>query len=342
MATDELQTLEKQGLEELNTCGDEAALRGWNSKYLSEKGLWKAAFGKLNTLPKEQKKAFGEEANRVKKSLSDAYDKAIAEDKEKKLLASLTANPLDVTLPGRTRPRGRLHPATQILRQIYAIFAELGFQVYRTREIETDEMNFELLNMPAHHPARDMWDTFFTTTPGVVLRTHTSPGQIHVMREAAGKPIRVILPGMCYRNEAISTRSEIQFYQVEGLVVGAGVTMADLKGTISAFARRMFGPERQVRIRSSYFPFTEPSIEVDIDWPKDDPNRDRLTKGTGWLEILGAGMVHPNVLKAGGYDPAKVTGFAFGMGPQRMLMLKHAIDDIRLFWQNDLRFLRQF
>jgi phenylalanyl-tRNA synthetase alpha chain len=280
--------------------------------------------------------------NKLKTLLTEKYDKALAEAKEAALQASLTANPLDVTLPGRGRPRGRLHPATQILRQIYTIFADLGFQVYRTREVETDEMNFEFLNMPAHHPARDMWDTFFTTTPGVVLRTHTSPGQIHVMRESAGKPIRVILPGMCYRNEAISTRSEIQFFQVEGLVVGEGVTMADLKGTITAFARRMFGPERQVRIRSSYFPFTEPSIEVDIDWPKDDPNRDRLTKGTGWLEILGAGMVHPNVLKAGGYDPAKVTGFAFGMGPQRMLMLKHAIDDIRLFWQNDLRFLRQF
>ncbi len=342
MATDELTLLEKQGLEELAACGEEAALRAWNGKFLGEKGLWKAAFGKLNSLPKDQKKGFGEEANRVKKTLTDAYEKALAEEKEKTLLASLTASPLDVTLPGRSRPRGRLHPATQILRQIYAIFADLGFQVYRTREVETDELNFELLNMPAHHPARDMWDTFFTTTPGVVLRTHTSPGQIHVMREAAGKPIRVILPGMCYRNEAISTRSEIQFYQVEGLVVGEGVTMADLKGTITAFARRMFGPDRQVRIRSSYFPFTEPSIEVDIDWPKDDPNRDRLTKGTGWLEILGAGMVHPNVLKAGGYDPARVTGFAFGMGPQRMLMLKHAIDDIRLFWQNDLRFLRQF
>lgn len=342
MATEELNALETQGLEELRACDDEAALRAWNAKYLGEKGLWKAAFGKLNSLPKDQKKPFGEEANRVKKSLSDEYEKALKDVKEKELQASLTSNPLDVTLPGRTRPRGRLHPATQILRQIYTIFADLGFQVYRTREVESDELNFELLNMPAHHPARDMWDTFFTTTPGVVLRTHTSPGQIHAMREAAGKPIRVILPGMCYRNEAISTRSEIQFYQVEGLVIGEGVTMADLKGTIAAFARRMFGLERQVRIRSSYFPFTEPSIEVDIDWPKDDPNRDRLTKGTGWLEILGAGMVHPNVLKAGGYDPTEVTGFAFGMGPQRMLMLKHAIDDIRLFWQNDLRFLRQF
>ena len=218
----------------------------------------------------------------------------------------------------------------------------MGFDVLRTREVETDELNFELLNMPPHHPARDMQDTFFTTTPGVLLRTHTSPGQIHAMRAAEGKPVRVILPGMCYRNEAISTRSEIQFLQVEGLVVGEGVAMSDLIGTITTFARRMFGPDRQVRVRSSYFPFTEPSIEVDIDWPADDPNRDRLTKGTGWLEILGAGMVHPRVLEAGGYDPARVTGFAFGMGPQRMLMLKRGIDDIRLFWQNDLRFLRQF
>jgi phenylalanyl-tRNA synthetase alpha chain len=342
MALDDLKALEGQALTHLQQATDEAALRTWNTQYFGDNGLMKAAMGQLGRLPKDQKAAYGAEANRVKGALTAAYEAALAAAKERSLQESLTKNPLDVTLPGRARSRGRLHPATQILRQIYAIFADLGFQVYRTREVETDEMNFEHLNMPAHHPARDMWDTFFTTTPGVVLRTHTSPGQIHVMREAAGKPIRVILPGMCYRNEAISTRSEIQFFQVEGLVVGEGVTMADLKGTITAFARRMFGPERQVRIRSSYFPFTEPSIEVDIDWPKDDPNRDRLTKGTGWLEILGAGMVHPNVLRAGGYDPEKVTGFAFGMGPQRMLMLKHAIDDIRLFWQNDLRFLRQF
>jgi len=338
----ELKSLEAQGLEALRTCVTETSLREWNTHYFGDKGLVKAALGKLGTIPKDEKKVYGQEVNRIKDALSGAYDAALAVAKEAALQLSLTANPLDVTLPGRTRPRGRLHPATQILRQINAIFGDLGFQVYRTREVETDELNFEFLNMPAHHPARDMWDTFFTTTPGVVLRTHTSPGQIHVMREAAGKPIRVILPGMCYRNEAISTRSEIQFYQVEGLVIGEGVTMADLKGTITAFARRMFGPDRQVRIRSSYFPFTEPSIEVDIDWPKDDPNHDRMTKGTGWLEIMGAGMVHPNVLRAGGYDPAKVTGFAFGMGPQRMLMLKHGIDDIRLFWQNDLRFLRQF
>ncbi len=341
-ATDELKTLESQGLAELQACADETALRAWNTKYFGDKGLMKAALSGIGQVPKDQRAAFGQEANRVKVALTGAYESALAAAKEKALEASLTASPLDVTLPGRPRTRGRLHPATQVLRQITAVFADMGFQVYRSREVESERYNFEFLNMPEHHPARDMWDTFFTTTPGVVLRTHTSPGQIHVMRESAPNPVRVILPGMCYRNEAISTRSEIQFHQVEGLVIGEGVTMADLKGTITAFARRMFGPERQVRIRSSYFPFTEPSIEVDIDWPKDDPNRDRLTKGTGWLEIMGAGMVHPTVLRHGGYDPDKVTGFAFGMGPQRMLMLKHAIDDIRLFWQNDQRFLRQF
>ncbi len=341
-AANELSVLETQALTALRECRDEVSLRVWNTQYFGEKGLVKAALAQLATIPKDQRGVYGKEVNRIKEELTKAYDAALDEAKEQALQLSLSGSPLDVTLPGRMRPKGGLHPATQILRQIYSIFADLGFQVYRTREIETDELNFEFLNMPAHHPARDMWDTFFTTTPGVLLRTHTSPGQIHVMREAAGKPIRVILPGMCYRNEAISTRSEIQFHQVEGLVIGEGVTMADLKGTITAFARRMFGTSRQVRIRSSYFPFTEPSIEVDIDWPKEDPNRDRLTKGTGWLEILGAGMVHPSVLRAGGYDPAKVTGFAFGMGPQRMLMLKHAIDDIRLFWQNDMRFLAQF
>lgn len=337
-----LSALETAGLAELAACPDEPALRAWNTKYFGDSGQMKAAMKGLAAVPKDQRAKYGQEANRVKVSLETAYADALSQAKEAALVASLTANPLDVTLPGRPVPRGRLHPATQILREVTRICADMGFEVYRTREVETDELNFELLNMPEHHPARDMWDTFFTTTPGVVLRTHTSPGQIHVMRASAPNPIRVILPGMCYRNEAISTRSEIQFAQVEGLVVGEGVTMADLKGTLTTFARRLFGPERQVRIRSSYFPFTEPSIEVDIDWPADDPNRDRLTKGTGWLEILGAGMVHPTVLRNGGYDPARVTGFAFGMGPQRMLMLKRAIDDIRLFWGNDLRFLGQF
>jgi len=340
--TAELLELEKRALIELQTCVDEAALRLWHTKYFGDKGLMAAALKKIGTLPPPERKGFGQEANRVKQVLTEAYDQRSAQFKESALLARLNENPIDVSLPGRSIQHGRLHVATKIMREIYGIFADMGFQIYRTREVEDDLNNFEYLNMPPHHPARDMWDTFHTTTPGVLLRTHTSPGQIHVMKEFCPRPIRAVLPGMCYRYEAITTRSEIQFEQVEGLVIGPSVTMADLKGTITAFARRLFGQERQIRIRSSYFPFTEPSIEVDIDWPNEDPNADRLTKGTGWLEIMGAGMIHPVVLRHGGYDPDQVSGFAFGMGPQRITMLKYAIDDIREFWKNDLRFLQQF
>ncbi len=338
----DLADLEQRAVTELAACSDEAALRGWNHKYFGKAGELALALRRIGEVPPADRKVYGQEANRVKEALTLKYDEALVAEQERGLTKSLTENPLDVTLPGRPQSPGRLHLATQVLRRIYAIFADLGFQVYRSREVESDENNFELLNMPPHHPARDMWDTFHTTTPGVLLRTHTSPGQIHVMRELCPQPVRVILPGMCYRFEQITTRSEMQFLQVEGLAIGPTIRMTDLVGTITAFARRLFGQERQVRIRSSYFPFTEPSIEVDVDWPKDDPNADRLTKGTGWLEIMGAGMVHPTVLRNGGYDPDKVSGFAFGMGPQRIAMLLHAIDDIRLFWQNDLRFLQQF
>src|SRR5262245_30974784 len=219
-ATADLAALEADALDELKACADEAALRAWHSKFLGGKGLLKAAFGRLKEIPPAEKKAFGEEFNRVKTSLESAYEQAMAAAKEAALLASLQTNPLDVTLPGRPVPAGGLHVATRIMREIYAIFADMGFQVFRSREVEDDQTNFELLNMPPHHPARDMWDTFFTTTPGVVLRTHTSPGQIHVMRQLCPQPIRAVLPGMCYRYEAITNRSEIQFEQVEGLVVG--------------------------------------------------------------------------------------------------------------------------
>ena len=338
----DLADLEKRALAELQAAGDESALRAWHTKYFGDAGEMKTALNGIGKVPKEQRATYGKEANRIKELLTVKFDASLLAEKDRAIERSLTQDAVDVTLPGRSAAGGRLHVATQTLREIYAIFADMGFQVYRTREVESDENNFELLNMPPHHPARDMWDTFHTTTPGVLLRTHTSPGQIHVMRQYAPSPIRVILPGMCYRYEQITTRSEIMFHQVEGLAVGEGITMADLKGTIQAFARRLFGQERQIRIRSSYFPFTEPSIEVDVDWPMTDPDAVRLTKGTGWLEIMGAGMVHPTVLRNGGYDPEKFSGFAFGMGPQRIAMLRYGIDDIREFWKNDLRFLRQF
>jgi phenylalanyl-tRNA synthetase alpha chain len=337
-----LADLERRAQEELAQAPDDESLRSWHSRYLGDKGEVKLAIKKVGNIPASERRDYGQAVNRIKEALTAAYETASARNKERELQQSLTAQALDIALPGRPIQRGRLHLATQVMREICAIFADLGFQIYRSREVESDQNNFELLNMPEHHPARDMWDTFHTTTPGVLLRTHTSPGQIHVMRELCPEPVRVILPGMCYRYEAITPRSEIMFQQVEGLAVGAHITMADLKGTVEAFAHRLFGQDRKIRIRSSYFPFTEPSIEVDVDWPKDDPNADRLTKGTGWLEIMGAGMVHPVVLRNGGYDPDKFSGFAFGMGPQRIAMLKYGIDDIRLFWGNDLRFLEQF
>jgi phenylalanyl-tRNA synthetase alpha chain len=338
----DLAILERQAQSELDACSDEATLRSWHTKYFGKQGSVHLALRGVGEVPAAERKVYGQEANRIKEALTARYESALAAERERALERDLAADPLDVTLPGRPQQLGGLHISTKILRRIYSIFADMGFQIYRTREVESDENNFELLNMPQHHPARDMWDTFHTTTPGVLLRTHTSPGQIHVMRQYCPAPIRVILPGMCYRFEQVTTRSEMQFLQVEGLAIGPHITMADLKGTITAFARRLFGQDRQVRIRSSYFPFTEPSIEVDVDWPQDDPNADRLTKGTGWLEIMGAGMVHPTVLRNGGYDPDQVSGFAFGMGPQRIAMLLYGIDDIRLFAGNDLRFLAQF
>jgi phenylalanyl-tRNA synthetase alpha chain len=338
----DLPSLEKRALAELGACADEAGLRAWHTKYFGKQGEVALALRDVGKVPKPERPAYGQEVNRIKDALTQAYDAAAVREKEKALQRSLTAEALDVTLPGRPVPRGRLHVSRTMLRTISAIFADMGFQIYRSREVEDDLTNFELLNMPPHHPARDMWDTFYTTTPGVLLRTHTSPGQIHVMRECSPRPIRVILPGMCYRYEAITPRSEIMFHQVEGLAIGEHITMADLKGTITAFAHRLFGEGRQVRIRSSYFPFTEPSIEVDMDCIVCGGKGCSMCKGTGWLEIMGAGMVHPVVLRNGGYDPDKVSGFAFGMGPERITILKYAIDDIRLFWANDLRFLRQF
>src|SRR5207247_2956717 len=311
-------------------------------KYFGKQGEVLLAVKKIGEVPPAERRAYGQEANRIKEALTKAYEAASEKEKEKALARDLQSDALDVTLPGRPVRRGRLHVATRDMRRITAIFADMGFQVYRSRDVEDDLTNFELLNMPPHHPARDMWDTFHTTKPGVLLRTHTSPGQIHVMRECFPKPIRVILPGMCYRYEQITARSEIMFQQVEGLAVGEHVTMTDLKGTIVAFARRLFGKDRQVRIRSSYFPFTEPSIEVDMDCMVCSGKGCGLCKGTGWLEIMGAGMVHPVVLKNGGYDPQRFSGFAFGMGVQRISLLMYGIDDIRNFWANDLRFLSQF
>lgn len=337
-----LNQLEEEARAALEAAADPEALAAWRTTYLGRRGKVTEAVKALATLPAAERPAYGRRVNEIKEALEAAYETRAEALRQASLTQAWVADQVDVTLPGRPVRPGRLHPSTQTLREIYRIFAEMGFQVYRSRDVETDEMNFTLLNIPPHHPARDMWDTFYTTRPGVILRTHTSPGQIRAMRDHCPEPIRVILPGMCYRYEQITARSEIMFNQVEGLAVGRNITMANLKGTIVDFARRMFGEGRRVRFRASHFPFTEPSAEVDMDCILCGGKGCRVCKYTGWLEIMGSGMVHPVVLKNGGYDPDVYSGFAFGMGPERIAMLKHGIEDIRYFWANDLRFLQQF
>jgi phenylalanyl-tRNA synthetase alpha chain len=339
---DQLSKLETEATVALGAASDDDALADWRTAYLGRKGKVTEAVKLVGTLPREERPAYGQRVNAVKRALEQEYESKVQALKLEVQKRSLSAGRIDVSLPGRPVHPGRLHPTTRTLREIYRVFADMGFQVYRSRDVETDEYTFTLLNMPPHHPARDMWDTFYTTTPGVILRTHTSPGQIHAMREYHPEPVRVILPGMCYRYEQVTARSEMMFTQVEGLAVGESITMADLKGTIVDFARRMFGQGRQVRFRASHFPFTEPSAEVDMDCILCGSQGCRVCKYTGWLEIMGCGMVHPVVLRNGGYDPDGYSGFAFGMGPERIAMLKYGIEDIRYFWGNDLRFLEQF
>lgn len=331
-----------EALSALEAVADSKAMEGWHATYLGRKGAITQLIRRVSELPKEERPAFGRRANEIKGELEAAYERQAQVLRAAEMGKALAEGAIDVTLPGRPVARGRLHPSTQILRRIYQIWADMGFQVYRSRDVETDEYNFQLLNFPPHHPARDMQDTFYTTDEDVLLRTHTSPGQIHAMREYCPEPIRVILPGMCYRHEQITARSEIQFYQVEGLAVGYRIRFTDLKGTLTDFAQRMFGAGRKTRFRASYFPFTEPSAEMDVECILCNGSGCRVCKYTGWLEILGCGMVHPIVLQNGGYDPTVYSGYAFGMGPERITMLKHGIEDIRYFWGNDLRFLEQF
>ncbi|NPV86456.1 MAG: phenylalanine--tRNA ligase subunit alpha [Anaerolineae bacterium] len=337
-----LEEIQSNALNSLEKVETETDLQTWRTAHLGRNAAVMQIFTQLGQVSKEQRPLLGQRANQVKLALETAFEEREETLKKIALQETLVRDRLDVTLPGRRPIRGRLHPATQTLRRIFAIFAEMGFQIYRSRDVETDEYNFELLNIPAYHPARDMWDTFFTTTPGVLLRTHTSPGQIHIMRENAPNPVRVILPGMCYRYEQISARSEIQFNQVELLVVGRNITFGDFKGTLTDFARRMFGGHARTRLRPSYFPFTEPSAEMDVECFVCGGKGCSVCKGCGWLEIMGCGMVHPVVLQNGGYDPNEFSGFAAGMGPERITMLLHCVDDIRYFWGNDVRFLEQF
>jgi phenylalanyl-tRNA synthetase alpha chain len=306
----------------------------------------------LGSLPPTERPLAGQAANAVKEALEAELAARGEALKASELAQALERERLDVTLPGRPAALGGLHPTTLVVERILEIFRDMGFQVAEGPEVETDYYNFEALNIPTDHPARDMWDTFYVRPPDVVLRTHTSPNQMRVMERTLGArstaaggaypPVRVVVPGRCYRYEDQDASHEWMFYQVEGLAVDVGLTMADLKGVLVAFARQMFWPEVECRFRCDYFPFVEPGMEMAITCHVCRGAGCRVCKGTGWIELLGAGMVHPRVLRNAGYDPDRVTGFAFGMGPERIAMVKYQIDDIRLFYGNDLRFLEQF
>jgi phenylalanyl-tRNA synthetase alpha chain len=348
----DLEQIQQKGLEALSSVQDEEALQSWRTAYLGRSAPVMLVFQSLGKLSAELRPQVGQSANQVKGTLESAYNKRLAELKEEATAKALASEHLDVTLPGRPVVQGRLHPDTQMLRELFRVFGEMGFQVYRSREVETDEFNFQLLNFPVGHPARDMQDTYFIEAGErgdnpIVMRTHTSGGQIHAMQEASATnpqdppPVRIVLPGMVYRYEQVDARHETQFDQIEGLAVGKGITFTNLKATLSDLARRLFGQNVRTRFRASYFPFTEPSAEFDIECFLCG-GKGCAVCGGGWLEIGGCGMVHPNVLSNGGYDPAVYSGFAFGLGPQRIAMLRYGINDIRYFWENDLRFLEQF
>ncbi len=325
----QINLLREKGHSELKAITSTDQLPDWYHQYLGRKGELTSFLKQLGTISSEERPAVGKIINDVKQEFQKSFNLRQESLRESKLHQELEIDDLDVTLPGRPCTTGHLHLTTQTLRCIYHIFQGMGFQIYEAPEVESDEYNFQLLNIPEYHPARDMWDTFWVDSE-VVLRTHTSPGQIRAMREYFPNPIRVILPGKCYRYEQITPRSEHQFYQVEGLTIGKNVKLTDLIGVMTEFAHKMYGADRKVRIRGSYFPFTEPSAELDI-------------KFNGkWLEVLGCGMVHPNVLTNVNISSKKYSGFAFGLGIERLAMLQYGIKDLRMFYENDLSFLSQF
>lgn len=336
---EQLDQLYQEATGSLTTANSMPASEAWYREYLSRQGKLTALLKGLGQLPAEERPATGQKANQVKNGLEAALKARQEAITQQEMEEALAAEGIDVTMPGRRPEIGKLHPTTATMREIVDIFALMGFQVYDSPDVETDDMNFGLLNFPPDHPAREMQDTFFTTQKDVILRTHTSPGQIRAMRQFAPEPIRVVLPGKTFRNEDVTARSEMMFHQVEVLAVGKNITFADLKGVMLNFGNQMYGAGRKIRFRKSYFPFTEPSVEVDVDCVLCGGKGCRQCKYTGWLEIMGAGMVHPIVLKNGGYDPSIYSGFAAGMGIERQAIQKRSIDDIRYFYSNDVRFL---
>jgi phenylalanyl-tRNA synthetase alpha chain len=339
--TRDLEALRDDALGSIAATDDVAALEALEVDILGKKGRLTTVLRGIGALPPDDRPRVGAVANAVRGAIEGALAERGAQVRGAALTGRLAEETLDVTTPGRPIRRGSLHPSIEAMGEIAEIFGQFGFVVYESPEIEDDLTNFQMLNIPPDHPARDLWDTLYLDVEGRLLRTHTSPGQIHVMRSTP-PPIRAILPGRCFRYEAIDASHATEFFQVEGLMVDEGTTMADLKGLLDQFARAMYGADKKTRFRPGYYPFTEPSVAFDIECLVCGGPGCPACGRTGWMTILGAGMVHPVVLQYGGLDPERYQGFAFGMGPERIKMLKHGITDIRLFLDDDLRFLDQF
>lgn len=334
--------LKKEALAKIDAARSLKELQDVRVAYLGKKGPITEVLRGMSKLSPEERPIVGQYANEVRNEIAEQIEKKQAELKELEIQKRLEEETIDVTLPGRPVRMGNHHPLTAVIEEIEDLFIGMGYQIAEGPEVETDYYNFEALNLPKNHPARDMQDSFYITGE-ILLRTQTSPIQARTMEKHKGVgPVKIICPGKVYRRDNDDATHSHQFTQIEGLVVDENIRMSDLKGTLTLFAKKIFGEEREIRLRPSFFPFTEPSVEMDISCFKCGGDGCNVCKGTGWIEILGAGMVHPNVLEMSGFDSKKYTGFAFGMGPERIAMLKYGIEDIRHFYQNDIRFLKQF
>ncbi|MEE8806833.1 MAG: phenylalanine--tRNA ligase subunit alpha [Lactimicrobium sp.] len=339
---EEIQSVKEEALQKIAAASDLDTLQQLRISYLGKKGSVQQLMAVMKTLPREEKPAFGQQVNQVKKEITDALSARIEQVQKEATTKRLEAEKIDITLAGEAMERGTVHPLMMIQQELEDLFIGMGYKVAEGPEVEQDYYNFELANLPKDHPARDMQDTFYID-PNTLLRTHTTAIQMRELEKAHGQlPIKLICPGKVYRRDDDDATHSHQFMQCEGLVVGDHITLADLKGTLEYMANAMFGNGRKVRFRPSYFPFTEPSVEVDVSCPFCNGKGCSVCKGSGWIEILGAGMVHPHVLEMNGFDPKKCSGFAFGVGLERVAMLKYGIDDIRNFYTNDVRFLKNF
>lgn len=337
----DLKVLELVALEAIKNVDSIHMLNEVKANYLGKKSQLQEIMQTMKNLSIEEKKTLGQETNEFKKKIEEYVLQRKTELEEEEVNSKLIQETIDVTLPGKSITMGNLHPLTKVTQEIEDIFIGMGYTVEEGPEVEEDLYNFEMLNLPKGHPAREMQDSFYIDAT-TLLRTHTSPVQVRTLLKANGKPVKIICPGKVYRRDDDDATHSHQFMQIEGLVIGENVTMSDLKGTLSVLSKKMFGEGREIRFRPSFFPFTEPSVEVDVSCFKCGGSGCSLCKQTGWIEVLGAGMVHPNVLKMAGYDSTKYQGFALGMGIERITMLRYGIDDIRNFYTNDVRFLKQF